>query len=349
MYGFRRTAAKVLYKFDNSLAYFILSLLYIPGRKTDKRIVFIGMGNHGFTLLAYFVSVIGKHRICLVIDPSEKSRKISKKVFHCQHYDDVESAKSDGVFYGDIIYIASDHSSHTDHAIAAKPFFKNIYVEKPLFVNRQQMAQYKRLVQEDCKLYSGFNRPYSPFFHKLNNILSENFNLNMVINGHFLAKDHWYRNTGQGSRVLGNLTHWIDLSLRIFIKNGNPNSLKIQISKGCLDDLIVVLTAKTGKICLSFSANCEPSDGVEEFIFWNCSKSVGRISNFQKLTYVTSNGEIKKISKAKKDVGHELASLAPLKEASEDSHIAFLSSALAIKIEDMYLLGPENSEFELSL
>ena len=187
------------------------------------------------------------------------------------------------------------------------------------------------------------------FFVEFNDVLSNNFNVSMIINGHFLPENHWYRDKGQGSRVLGNLTHWIDLSLRIFIKNGNPDSIKINISKGYLDDLIVVLTAKTGKICLSFSANCEPTDGVEEFIFWNCSQSIGNISNFRTLSYATNKAVIKKISKAKKDVGHELASLAPLKKENENSKISFMSSALALRVEEMYLADSETSEFKLLL
>lgn len=347
MYGIRRTFAKVLYKFDTNFAYFMLKLLYMSGRKLDKRIVFLGMGNHGFTLLAFFVSVVGRQRVSVVIDPSEKSRKIALKVLGCPHFSDIESARADGEFYGDIIYIASDHASHTKHAVIANGVFGRVYVEKPLFVNSHQLGEFRALIEDGCNLHTGFNRPYAPFFVEFTDVLSDDFNVTMVINGHHLPAEHWYRNDGQGSRVLGNLTHWIDLSLRIFIKNGNPDSLEIQLSKGCLDDLIVVLTGETGKICLSFSANCEPSDGVEEFIFWNCSASVGKISNFRELSYVTKDGASKKISKSNKDVGHESASLAPLKDVYEDSSVSLLSSALALKVEEMYLSGSETSEFNL--
>lgn len=347
MYGIRRTFAKALYKFDTNLVYFALKVLYFSGRKIDKRIAFVGMGNHGFTLLAFFVSVVGKQRISVVIDPSEKSRKIALKVLGCSYFPDIKSAQVEGEFYGDIIYIASDHASHTKHAVIANGVFDRMYVEKPLFVNMNQFVEYKKLINDGCILHTGFNRPHSPFFVEFTNVLSEDFNITMVINGHHLPADHWYRSDGQGSRVLGNLTHWIDLSLRIFVLKCNIKSLDIQLSKGHLDDLVVVFSSENVKITLSFSANCEPTDGVEEFIFWNCSKSVGEITNFRKLSYITKDGVIRKISKAKKNVGHELASLAPLKEVYEDSSLSLKSSFLALKVEDMYLTGTEYTKFKL--
>lgn len=349
MYGIRRTFAKALYKFDTKVAYSLLRLLYSPGRNSKTRIVFVGMGNHGFTLLAFFVSVIGKKKISAVIDPSEKSRKLASSVLGCSHFKDIEHAIIAGEFYGDIVYVASDHFSHTHHAIVAQEFFDRIYVEKPLFVNSDQLLEFKELIKSDCCLYTGFNRPHSPFYSEFTKALSDDFNVTMVINGHYLSEEHWYRDEGQGSRVLGNLTHWIDLALRIFVLKTVATSLDIRVSKGHRDDLVVMISSETAQVSLSFSANCEPSDGVEEFIFWNCSNSVGKVLNFRRLSYVTHDGVTCAITKARKDVGHELASLAPLHGVKEDSTLSFTSSVLALKIEEMYLTGSEHEKFSLNL
>ena len=139
MYGLKRTAVKAFYKFDNDVIYSILRMIYSVKSKEKKRIVFVGLGNHGFTLLAFFVSVIARHSISLVIDPSPKSKKLAIKVLKCPHYFDVESAIAAGVFFGDIIYISSDHLSHTPHASIAADNFKRVYVEKPLFINSKQI------------------------------------------------------------------------------------------------------------------------------------------------------------------------------------------------------------------
>jgi hypothetical protein len=350
MYGVQRTIVKVLYKFDNIFSYLVLSSIFNIRSRKKKRIVFIGMGNHGFTLLAFFVCVAARQKISLIIDPSEKSKKLAKKVLGSKHYNDVESAILDNEFFGDIIYIASDHSSHTDHALISLDRFKSIYVEKPLFVNTKQMEKYKDVINSNSNIFTGFNRPYSPFFNEMTNALEDNFSVTMIINGHFLSSNHWYRDDGQGSRVLGNLTHWIDLSLRIFQSvNNKTTNVKIELSKGHLDDITLILTTKTGKVCLSFSANCEPSDGVEEYVFWNCPRSVGNIMNFRKMSYITKDGSIKKITKLTKDVGHKSASLAPINDIIDKSNVSYLSSSLALKVEEMYRNGSSKDEFSLNL
>lgn len=53
LYGLRRSVAKALYRIDNSASYFILRTMYALKRSSDKRIIFVGLGNHGFTLLAF--------------------------------------------------------------------------------------------------------------------------------------------------------------------------------------------------------------------------------------------------------------------------------------------------------
>jgi predicted dehydrogenase len=349
LYGFKRTAAKALYRIDNNASYFILRAMYSAKTRSKKRIVFVGLGNHGFTLLAFFVSVIARHRISLVIDPSPKSKILATKVLRCPHFTDIDSAIVAGVFFGDIIYIASDHQSHTPHACVAVDHFSRVYIEKPLFVNSKQMLDFRKVYESSSELYAGFNRPYAPLFKELISNLSDEFSVTMVINGHFLPLEHWYRSEDQGSRVLGNLTHWIDLAVRIFIEKSGSDKVDIQLSKGHLDDLVVILTSGAKKICLSFSANCEPSDGVEEYIFWNCSASTGRILNFRKMHYVTKRGAIRKVSRLAKDVGHKSAALAPLYALSQDASITYISSALALKVEEMYLNGDTNSNFNLKM
>ena len=347
LYGFKRTAAKALYRIDNNASYLILRVMYSAKTRSNKRIVFVGLGNHGFTLLAFFVSVIARHRISLVIDPSPKSKILATKVLRCPHFTNIESAIEAGVFFGDVIYIASDHQSHTPQACVAVDHFSRVYIEKPLFVNSRQMLDFRKVYESSSELYTGFNRPYAPLYNELISNLSDEFSVTMVINGHFLPLEHWYRSEDQGSRVLGNLTHWIDLAVRIFIEKSGSDKVDIKLSKGHLDDLVVILTSGAKKILLSFSASCEPSDGVEEYIFWNCSASIGRILNFRKIHFVTKDGATRKVNRLTKDVGHKSAALAPLYAPDQDARIAYISSALAIKVEEMYLEDTTSSNFDL--
>ena len=349
LYGVRRTLAKTLYKFEGNFSYFFLKLMYSSLYTRDSRIVIVGLGNHGFTLIAFFIAVVARHRISMVVDPSEKSKDLANKVLKCQHFSTIDEAIEAKSFFGDIIYICSDHFSHTHQANIATKCFKSVYIEKPLFVNFDQMASFATIQESGCNIYTGFNRPHAPFFKEFASSLGNEFSVTMVINGHFLSEDHWYRLDSQGSRVLGNLTHWLDLAVRLLSKDDLSNNVEIILSPGYLDDLLVILTLGSKKVSLSFSANCEPNNGVEEFIFWNSTESIGSINNFRKLNYLTQNGKIRKIHTFKKDVGHQTAALAPIYGVKQDQNIPYVSSALALKVEDMYINGVHTAEFNLDL
>ncbi|QUX94529.1 hypothetical protein C0J08_03470 [Marinomonas sp. CT5] len=337
LYGLRRTLVKVLYLMDKPFLFVFLRFIYNFGVKNEERIGLIGLGNHGFTLIAFFVSVIGKKKISFVVDPSDRSRVLAEKVLKCKHFRKVDDAINSGVFYGDLVYIASDHFSHTSQAILAAKNFGKVYVEKPLFVSYEQQSQFKEIFDLNSNVFTGFNRPYAPYFQNLKNELGNVFSVSMVINGHYLPPDHWYRDSAQGSRVLGNLTHWLDLSLRILSLKEIPKSVEVKVLKGNLDDITVSLLVGDCKIDLLFSANCEPVDGVEEFIFWNSNISMGKIINFRSMDFVRKDRTRVVFKKKSKNVGHGDAVIAPLNGSQPNIQIAYLSSCLALKVEEMYV------------
>ncbi|MFC6439595.1 Gfo/Idh/MocA family protein [Bowmanella sp. JS7-9] len=337
MYGFYRTLAKSLYKVDKPVSYSLLGAIYNCRATFRERIGIIGLGNHGFTLIAFFVCVTAKRKISLVIDPSPKAKVLAERVLKCKYYRSVAEAKQDDAFYGDLLYIASDHFSHTKHALEALDSFKKLYVEKPLFVNRDQESDFLKLLDSDKSIYTGFNRPQAPFVSQLKQAMSPRSSIAMIVNGHYLPADHWYRNAEQGSRVLGNLTHWLDLAIRLLAIGKSELVLHLSMVKGDLDDVTVTLKEGARKIDLVFSANCEPNDGVEEFIYWNTEISVGSISNFRSLD--VTNVDRTRLVKAgrEKNVGHEKAVVAPLNQEETDIQLAVVSSSLALTVEEMFI------------
>jgi len=343
LYGFKRTLAKALYQIEKPISILLLSFMYNFRVKQDERIGIIGLGNHGFTAIAFFVSVFAKKKFTFVIDPSDKSKLIAEKVLKCKHFRTIDDAIKNDFFHGDLIYIASDHYSHTKQAILAADKFKKIYIEKPLFVNYEQQKEFKKIFEINSNVFTGFNRPFAPYFQELKNELGDVFSATMVINGHYLPEDHWYRNAEQGTRVLGNLTHWLDLSLRMLSLKEMPLDLDVKLLKGNLDDLSVILLSGNRKIDLVFSANCEPVDGVEEFIFWNSNLSLGKIINFRYMDFVRTNRVRKTIKKKSKNVGHCNAVVAPFMDTKPNMEIAYLSSCLALKIEEMYVNNTSDS------
>jgi len=348
LYGLLRTLSKSLYRLDGKIPMLILRILYSIGKDRSQRIGIIGLGNHGFTSIAFFLCLSAKRKISFIVDPSDKAKLIARKVLNCEFFPSIAKIKEAEKFYGDIVYIASDHNTHAEYAFNASNVFRRIYVEKPLFVNKDQELLFKKTMQKNIELFSGFNRPHTSHFRSMLANIGKTFSVSMIINGHFLAPDHWYRDSSQGSRVQGNLTHWVDLSLRLFFATKDKLNIHVALTAGHMDDLCVSLREGDRLINLLFSANCEPRNGVEEFIYWNSDKSIGNIKNFKEIEILTKDRKYYFKKSIRKDVGHKEASLAPLQNSPQPDFIEYLSSSLSLSIADMYSEKIDKKNFKLT-
>ena len=78
--------------------------------------------------------------------------------------------------------------------------------------------------------------------------------MSCFIIGHWIDDDHWYRDPSEGSRIVSNLGHWIDLSVFIYsINSSYPKFLDITISSSNLkkpsENLsISMISSKRGRI-----------------------------------------------------------------------------------------------------
>uniref|UniRef100_UPI004047D3A3 Gfo/Idh/MocA family protein n=1 Tax=Limnohabitans sp. TaxID=1907725 RepID=UPI004047D3A3 len=330
-----RALIKAAYHLNNKTGNFILLCIFRSKyKKRTTRIFIAGLGNHGFTLISYAVCLVGRYSICGVIDPSERAKFLAEKILKCQYFSSLDDAVDSKSFYGEILYICSDHSSHLKYALAAKERFASVYIEKPLITSNRQVSDLLALGSSGINVFTGFNRPNAPYTKRLIESLNDRFNITFVVNGHFLPSDHWYRDSGQGSRILGNLTHWLDLSYRLLASYDVVSHIDIFLTKGSFDDISIVLRQSHRTINICFSANSEPIDGVEEFVFWNSVNSTGFINNFR--SFASFNGYQKIfVNNIRKDVGHIQTILAPLKGVDFIDPFFIKSSLFCLSIENM--------------
>ena len=125
------------------------------------------------------------------------------------------------------VYVVSNHATPTKYALEALAAKKIVYVEKPLAVSMEQLSSIVNyLDRHDCKLFVGYNRPFSSavkFFKDQPGSADGPFTINAFISGHSLSDDHWYRREGEGNRVCGNMGHWIDLAVHLLSFGGLPD------------------------------------------------------------------------------------------------------------------------------
>jgi predicted dehydrogenase/threonine dehydrogenase-like Zn-dependent dehydrogenase len=120
-----------------------------------------------------------------------------------------------------LIMITTNHDSHANLVCQALTAGKHVFVEKPLALNRDQLAQIADAVESapGLQLAVGFNRRFSPHLEHACRLLagrSEPISINVLINAGSIPANHWVHDpTIGGGRIIGEGCHFIDLAVKL--------------------------------------------------------------------------------------------------------------------------------------
>lgn len=177
--------------------------------------------------------------------------------------------------------------------------------------------------------------------------------LNCFISGHKISPNHWYRAPEEGTRVCGNIGHWIDLAIHMLYWGDIPDKWRITLAfsdeKNRDDDLSISMTSEEGDlIVITMTSRCEPFEGINETINFQCGQTICKIDDFRRM--VVWQGEDLVMKKYwPKDVGHNLALLQPFVSTNRRDWNEVVSSTLMmLHITDMVRAGECYSEFSFS-
>jgi polar amino acid transport system substrate-binding protein len=114
------------------------------------------------------------------------------------------------------VFIATRHDTHAGFAAAALEAGKNVFVEKPLAIKEDELANILEVARRrsDCRLMVGYNRRFSPLAREAREVfrrVSGPLLINYRINAGFLPKEHWTQTEQGGGRILGEVCHFVDL------------------------------------------------------------------------------------------------------------------------------------------
>ncbi len=203
------------------------------------------------------------------------------------------------------IIIASRHDSHSNFIIEALKEGKNIYVEKPLCINLNELKEiekeYKKIIYKSNKLSSsppilmiGFNRRFSKLISIIKNNLSTSKSPKSFIytvNAGYVPINHWTQDSLiGGGRIIGECCHFVDLLL--FLSGSLIKSLTINAfneSKSIQDTLTINIKFIDGSIgtvhYFSNGSKNFPKERLEIF----SDGSIYQLDNFKKLIQYKNN------------------------------------------------------------
>ncbi|HAR62086.1 MAG: oxidoreductase [Candidatus Margulisiibacteriota bacterium] len=277
----------------------------------DINVGFVGAGSFA---QSYLIPYVKTHDCLLdtVITTSGLNAKNTAFKFGFNH----ASTTSDDVFCSkriNTVFIATRHNSHSRYVIQGLKAGKNVFVEKPLAINIEELADIINVYQEsdNPRLMVGFNRRFAPLsvrakeeFRKIGEPLVMNFR----INAGFIPREHWTQNENiGGGRIIGEICHFIDLMQ--YFTAADP----VRVYAECIDtandsiknddNMVVVIKFSDGSVGnLTYLANGDkalPKENIEIF----GGKKIFVINDFKEgLIYKNNkNSSIKMVGKGHKE------------------------------------------------
>jgi predicted dehydrogenase len=149
-----------------------------------------------------------------------------------------------------MVVVAGYHSTHTDVAAAALSTHPacRVFIEKPPVTTWDQLSLLRRLRGAGGVIQIGYNRRFAPMSVLARSVLKRRSGplfVTCVVKELAIPRSHWYHWPEEGTRIAGNLCHWVDLA-QYFIE-GTPVRLVLATPRGSAGD--------------SLSASVEYADG----------------------------------------------------------------------------------------
>jgi predicted dehydrogenase len=351
IYGFSRTLAKVMGRLRLPI-----SLVRKSCQAPD--IAMIGCGQFGYATIGYYIARRFGARFRWCYDPQLEQSTSFARFYRAQNVAEHPNCWNEDLGVK-IVYIASNHASHANYAIEALRAGKTVYVEKPVAVNFSELGQLDATREATGGLiYAGYNRPFSRAVQQIRAAIGGSstggVTLSCFVSGHVIAQDHWYRHVDEGTRILGNAGHWIDLFIHILSWRAQwPEHLRLTITPASTanpDDnfTLVVATDLDDIFSLTISSRSEPFEGVTETINFQQADVIATISDFRKMK-LWKGDRCFLWSYRRKDVGHEGAILQPYAGSVYRHWDEIMrSSALTLTFDAMIRLGETRKEIAFS-
>ncbi len=348
LWGIRFTLFKILGRLRPSFIRF--------PKFVNQDIAIIGCGQFAYSNLAPKLLKFGIFSpILCAYDKDKVALKTFSTTYSCYNLRSFPNIELDKKTK--LAYICSDHASHFDYSCYFLSKGIDVYVEKPLTLNENQVYQLAKIFsQSKANLYSGYNRPFSPLIKKIKDLYTfrnpNKFHISCIVKGHKIEPSHWYRSSNQGTRIYGNLVHWIDLSIHtLFWQKILPSKIfiKMKYFDNEINDhnIFCELSTESGySFFILFFGLLEPLTGVHESVEFISDKFNARIDNFKNLE-IDLGDTLKVMKYRKKLAGHKEAIKQPFTLNSRNIKEVFISELLASEIKSMSERRETSSCFNL--
>ena len=157
----------------------------------------------------------------------------------------------------DMVMICTRHNTHAAMAERALRAGKAVFVEKPMALNREEMAAVMAAARESgAPFMVGFNRRFSKYAVEMRRLVAGRTNPLMVMyrmNAGFIPQDSWIQGPEGGGRMIGEGCHILDLfnyltgspATSISVDQLSPTTNHVSKT----DNVVVTVKYEDGSVC----------------------------------------------------------------------------------------------------
>lgn len=187
-----------------------------PIQKDIINVALIGAGGFATGMhLPNIAKLSNKYKLHAVMNRTgHKAKAVAEQYkanYATTNYEDILNDKD-----VDLVLISTRHDSHAELTLQALKAGKNVFVEKPLAINPEDLDKIKAFYESDTPdkpvLFTGFNRRFSKYTTEIKKYTNKRINPMMIryrMNAGYIPLDHWVHE--DGGRMVGEVCHIIDL------------------------------------------------------------------------------------------------------------------------------------------
>lgn len=171
----------------------------------------IGAGNFTSMTMLPALAAIGAPLYSIASASGVTGTALAKKYKIGKSTSDYKSILSDGNV--DLVIITTRHNEHARMVVECLNAGKHVFVEKPLALNREELADILAAYDGSKTLTVGFNRRFSPHMQKVKQVVgSAQMNVIATMNAGNIPANSWVHDMKVGGgRIIGEACHYIDL------------------------------------------------------------------------------------------------------------------------------------------
>lgn len=176
------------------------------------RLAFVGAGSFAQAHLIPHLVKLDLDLVCAVTATPANARSVAEKFGFAQASTDA-LAVIDGA-EANTLFIATQHDTHGDYTARALEAGKQVFVEKPLAINREELERIGTIAAKgNDRVMVGFNRRFSESFVAVKKHFGgvrEPLAILYRVNAGHIPLSHWTQRPEQGGRIIGEGCHFID-------------------------------------------------------------------------------------------------------------------------------------------